>query len=54
VNPNDADRAAEAIRFLENLSRYQQQSADTRDGKRAELPPRQLAPLVGNEWGGLR
>lgn len=35
--------AAEASLFLENLARYTQQSAETKAGAPAELPPRPAA-----------
>jgi hypothetical protein len=54
VKRANADRIAEAAMFMENRSRYVQQSANTRTGKPAELPPRQLAPLVGNRVGACR
>lgn len=37
------EEAAEASLFLENLARYREQSANTKDGHRAELPPRPKA-----------
>jgi hypothetical protein len=48
MNLHHADRAAEAAMFMENRMRYLQQSAQTRDGYRADIPPRVLAPIFGN------
>ena len=45
-----AETIAEFALWLEKRERYIAQSAATEPGKRAELPPRQLAPLVGNEF----
>lgn len=50
VKRANADSVAEAAMFIENRSRYVQQSQNTRDGKPAELPPRHLAPITGNAF----
>lgn len=36
--------------MFDNRERYVAQSAATRDGLRAELPERVMAPLLGNDW----
>jgi hypothetical protein len=50
IKADHSDCLSELAQLFDNRERYMQQSAETKAGARAELPVRDMAPLLGNEW----